>query len=240
MNDTADVNQSSCCMRKNVTNLETLYDGVHANVALSAMYLGGYMGGFNLVCLGSFLCILMNSLYMWYIWEKEFIPLLYEDLDTSMESDTSDTSDNSENAHVDPNLSLKQREHGATVSKAMEEEDEIILNSRFQEVVEETRRRNEKRLEKNTIPRTPTNTSLNDLDEYADMPPLVSHDYSTPILNNNQCPTCAHHYNNIIPTATVNYKIYEDISLNSPYISTFREIITPSRSTALHGMNDVD
>jgi hypothetical protein len=240
MNDTADVNQSSCCMRKNATNLETLYDGVHANVALSAMYLGGYLGGFNLVCLGSFLSILMNSFYMWYIWEKEFTPVLYEDLDTSTESDTSESSENSENAQVDPNLSLKQREHGATVSKAMEEEDEIILNSRFQEVVEETRRRNEKRLEKNTIPRTPTNTSLDDLDEYADMPPLVSNDYSNAIPINRQCPACIHHYNNLIPTNTINYKIYEDISLNSPYISTFREIITASRGTALHGMNDVD
>ena len=237
MNDTADVNQSSCCMRKNATNIETLYDGVHANVVLSAMYLGGYVGGFNLLCLGSFLSIMMNSLYMWYIWEKEFTHLVYEDLDTSTDSDSSE---NSESPNVDPNLSLKQREHGATVSKAMEEEDEIILNSRFQEVVEETRRRNEKRLGKNTIPRTPTNTSLEDLDEYADMPPLVSNDYSNAIPINRQCPACIHHYNTLIPTNSINYKIYEDIAPRTPYISTFREIIRPSRTTALHGMNDVD
>ena len=228
MNDTAEVNQSPCCMRKNPTYKQQVYDGIHVNVALSAIYLAAYAAEFRFVCLGSFISIILNSAHIWTIWDKAFAREVdeYDSLNSSMESDESEESEELDYS----NLSLKQREHGATVAKPMDEEDEIILNSRFQEVVEETRRRNEKRLG-GTLPRTPTNTSLSDLDEYDDMPPLIS---SNEINNRNvaYCTSCILKNNTLNKTDTLNTM--------SPYISTFREIMTASRTTALHGMDEVD
>jgi hypothetical protein len=221
-------------MRKNPTYKEQLYEGVHANVALLAVYLASSAAGFKFVCLGSFLSILLNSFYMWYIWDKAFATEDNDTLNTSMESEDSEDSEDSQgNQDSKENLSLKQKEHGATLPKAMDEEDEIILNKRFREVVEETRKRNEQRLNEK-LPRTPTNSSLTELDEYADMPPLISmsecaSNYN-PVVRN--CPACIHHYNNLIPINPVNK--------NNVYISTVRELITPSRNTILHGMEDVD
>jgi hypothetical protein len=215
-------------MRKNPTYKEQVYDGIHVNVALSAIYLAAFASGFKFVCLGSFISIIINSAHIWTMWDKAFASEVdeYDSLNSSMESEESEES---EELDYD-NLSLKQREHGATVAKPMDEEDEIILNSRFQEVVEETRRRNEKRLA-GKLPRTPTNTSLSELDEYDDMPPLIS---SSEIKNNNiaYCTSC------ILKHNTLN-KTDNDNTMN-PYISTFREIITASRTTVLHGMDEVD
>lgn len=236
MSDTVDVNQTSCCMRKNPTYKEQVYDGIHVNIALSAVYFTAFASGFKVLCLGSFISILINSAYMYSIWDKAFLVVEEpESLDNSMESD------DSQEPYIDETLSLKQREQGAILPKSMDEEDEIILNSRFQQVVEETRRRNGERLTK--IPRTPTGTSINDMDdedEYADMPPLVSLNYPEINTINPRYPASIHDYNNIFPVNSVTYSIYDDLRLPSPYISTFRDIITPSRSTALHGMEEVD
>jgi hypothetical protein len=212
-------------MRKNPTYKEQINDGIHANVALYAIYLAAFASGFKFVCLGSFLSIILNSVYMWTIWDKAYAPEAGEDNSLDTSTDNEDTEDSEDTQEINENLSLKQREQGATLAKPMDEEDEIILNSRFQQIVEDTRRRNEERL--NTIPRTPTNTSLNDLtnDEFEDMPPLIS--MYNKNISFNQCSTCIHHYNNLIPA-------------NSVYISTVRELVTPSKNTVLHGMYEVD
>jgi hypothetical protein len=172
---------------------------------------------------------------MWTIWDKAYPNEVEEpdSLNTSLESDDSHNSED-EIKVCDKNLSLKQREHGATLAKPMDEEDEIILNSRFQEVVEETMRRNEKRLNEK-FPRTPTNTSLSDLDEYADMPPLVylSSDNSSN-SNAKRYPVSIHNYNNLIPINPLNDKIYTRL------VPTVNEIIRLSKNTILHGMDDVD
>jgi hypothetical protein len=234
MNDTDTVDQPSCCMRKNPTYKQQVYDGVHANVALSAVYLAAYAAGFKFMCLGSFLSLILNSLYIWSIWDKAYGVEEVDSLNSSMESD-----ENTDSADYDTNLSLKQREHGATLPRAMDEEDEIILNSKFQRVVEETRKRNEAR-RLNTIPRTPTNSSLNEVDEYADMPPLISMDYSNIAAINPRCAACIHHYNNLIPVNPLTYNIYDEITSPSIHISTVRELVTPSKTNALHGMDEVD
>jgi hypothetical protein len=215
MTDTADLDHSTCCMRKNVTPRDQIHDGLNANVALLAIYFAAYASGYNLLCIASFMSILLNSMHILAVSNKEYRELTNQDtsLDESM-----DSSDREEN------LSLKQREQGATVAKPMPEEDEIILNSRFQQVVEETQRRNEQRL----IPRTPTNTSLNEEDD-DDMPPLVSINYSENISTIPHCPACIHHYNNLIPV---------DPPILRPYISTIREIIS-NRNNSIHGIEEI-
>ena len=78
---------------------------------------------------------------------------------------------------VVPELSLKQREHGATLAKAMTPEQEELLKQSLENIVEETRRRNERRVERFT--RTPSNTTMThnaeNVEDTTDdeMPPLV-------------------------------------------------------------------
>jgi hypothetical protein len=92
------------------------------------------------------------------------------------------------------NLSLKQREQGATSSRSLTEEQEEKLNEQLQRVVEETKLRNRKRAGM-TGARTPSSTTLieegevppippsNTDEDYSDMPPLVSPDEETnPII----------------------------------------------------------
>lgn len=111
------------------------------------------------------------------------------------EADSSDSSDVSEE------LSLKQKEHGASISRPMTEEQEDKLNRQLQQVVQETRLRNRKRgvfnntrtpsattlVEDGEIPRTnspnddypPIPSSDTEFDE---MPALISPDDANPIL----------------------------------------------------------
>lgn len=82
-------------------------------------------------------------------------------------------------------LSLKQRQHGASNSRSLTEEQEEKLNQQLQQVVEETNLRNRKRAGM-TSARTPSSTTLIEEGEispkpskdedYSDMPPLVSPD----------------------------------------------------------------
>jgi hypothetical protein len=86
---------------------------------------------------------------------------------------------------VPDELSLKQREHGATSSSCLTEEQKEKLYEQFQQVVEETRLRNRKRSALNTA-RTPSTSTLIEEtevppipssdaeDDYNDMPPLVN------------------------------------------------------------------
>ena len=48
----------------------------------------------------------------------------------------------------------------------------------------------------------------------------------------NHCPACIHHYNNLIPV--------NPLASEFKYISTVRELTTPSKGTMLHGMDEVD
>lgn len=88
----------------------------------------------------------------------------FEELDTSTEEE--------EEEEANDNLSLKQREHGATITRSMTDEQEEKLNEQLRQVVEETNLRNRKRSALSTA-RTPSSTTLAG-DDYKDMPPLVS------------------------------------------------------------------
>ena len=112
MNDTVDVNKTSCCMRKNPTYKDKMYDGVHANVALAAIYMTSFASGLNTLCIASFICFVVNSLYMYSIWERALSP---ENLDISIDSDDSQESSES----------------------TLNDEDDIAFNDRFRNLVEE-------------------------------------------------------------------------------------------------------
>ena len=193
MTDTVEYPKAySCCMRQTPDATSILEDGININFVLTLVYIGSYAVGMHMSCLGSFLAILLNSMYM--------ISLVYPGVDTSDNGNTEDEHDDEaehdeqddeadhdeqadeaeqaeddEADQVDSDLSLKQREHGAVKSKSLSEEDDAVLYEKLYEIVQETQRRNEAR--SRALTRTPTSSSLagpdNSEDEYADMPPLV-------------------------------------------------------------------
>jgi hypothetical protein len=186
MTDTVEYPKAySCCMRQNPDAGDILEDGININFVLTLVYIGSYALGLNITCLGSFLAILLNSMYM--------ISLVYpgvdgpdngntgnEDDEDNAEDEQDEQDENDENDEQDENdldkeLSLKQREHGAAKSKCLSEEDDAVLYKKLYEIVRETQRRNDER--SRALLRTPTSSSLaepvDSEDEYADMPPLV-------------------------------------------------------------------
>lgn len=176
MTDTVEYPKAySCCMRQTPDASDILEDGININFVLTLVYIGSYTAGMHMSCLGSFLVILLNSMYM--------ISLVYPSVDRqdhcnneSEEDDEAEAEAEAEQAEeLDTDLSLKQREHGAVKSKSLSEEDDAVLYAKLYEIVQETQRRNEAR--SRALTRTPTSSSLaapvNSDDEYADMPPLI-------------------------------------------------------------------
>jgi hypothetical protein len=186
----------SCCMRHYPEPSDILIDGIHINFILIIAYAGSFALGMPRACLGSFIAILLNSIYMMtmvypYTVESQASTSENEaheadddeaedaedaeDDDEADEAEDAEGSDEAEDAEVDTDLSLKQREHGARKSKSLSEEDDAVLYEKLYEIVRETQRRNE--LRSRALTRTPTSSSLAELmsseDEYADMPPLI-------------------------------------------------------------------
>jgi len=227
MTDTIDTNNSHCCMRKNSDYKNEIYEAAQVNVGLTAIYLVAFVSGFKVICLGSFISIIINSVYMWEIFSYR-TPDVEED-NSLNDSQDSEESEESQEDNVNDTLSLKQREHGATLAKAMNEEDEIILNSRFKKLVEDNRRRNE------ALVRTPTNTSLDEMaDDDEHMPDLIRPDPP------DHCSTCKRPYT-YISQFTFTDDMYSALEPTpTPYISTVKEILWASKSANLHDMYNVD
>ena len=178
----------SCCMRHSHEPSDVLVDGIHMNVIMTFIYFGSYAVGLQRVCLAAFITILVNSMYM--------ITIIHPLVPKENEADEADEAEADE-AEEYTNLSLKQREHGATKSKSLSDEADAVLYEKLYEIVEETRRRNDAR--SLALARTPTSSSLventNSDDEYKDMPPLIDansilrfrgNKSSTNILDKNQ------------------------------------------------------
>lgn len=177
MTDTVEYPKAySCCMRQNPDAGDILEDGININFVLTLVYIGSYALGLHVTCLGSFIAILLNSMYM--------ISVVYpcvdrhDDSNTGNESDednAEDEQDEQDENNLGKELSLKQREHGAGKSKCLSEDDDAVLYKKLYEIVRETQRRNDER--SRALLRTPTSSSLaepaDSEDEYADMPPLV-------------------------------------------------------------------
>ena len=181
----------ACCMRKNPTAKQQLNEDVRMLGISFCLYLISYWYEFHTLCLLSMatmnllafqLGITFNHVYSMSIHIDEF-----KKLDSSMEADDDDNQDC---------LSLKQRQQGATKSKALTEEQEEKLNEQLQRVVEETNLRNRKRASV-TNPRTPSSSTLVDdaaaaqsgsatnEDDYSDMPDLMEPEKEkTPVVRN--------------------------------------------------------
>jgi hypothetical protein len=180
-------------MRKNPTPKQQLEDDLKVLVVSFGLYLLSYSLGYNYLCILSIATmnaitfqagITFNEIYSKPIHLNQF-----DELDSSMEADDFD------------NLSLKQREQGATSSGSLTEEQEEKLNEQLQRVVEETTLRNRKRNDISTA-RTPSSSTLaeegditscapipysyteEDNNDYKDMPGLFPSDESNPVIRN--------------------------------------------------------
>jgi len=190
MTDTVEYPKTcSCCMRQHSETSDILEDAITINFVLTLVYFGSYAVGMHMSCLGSFLAILLNSMYM--------ISLVYPSVDNNDNGNTEedegaegeeaddeeaeDEEDEEDEAkkhvaeEVDTDLSLKQLEHGAAKSKCLSEEADAVLYEKLYEIVQETQRRNEARCR--ALTRTPTSSSLaapvDSEEDYADIPPLI-------------------------------------------------------------------
>lgn len=158
-----------CCFRKHSTHSEVLEDGMHMNIVLALFYFGSYFLGLQQVCFASFIALLLNSIFMCELFQNISLKLSELEVEDDAEIESEPESE------PESELSIKQREHGATVSKCLTKEEDTVLYQQLQKIVNETQNRNNNRA--NILLRTPTSSSLTDPtseDEYADMPPLIS------------------------------------------------------------------
>jgi len=169
-------------MRKNPTPVQRVKDDILMLSLTLWTYIVAYVSGANTVCILSMICMNMSTFQIGMNIHKLYSNEIH--LNQFDELDVSTSSESSSNEYCE--LSLKQKEQGATMAKPMSPEQEERLNSQLKKVVEETHLRNRKRNSLNTI-RTPSCTTLSDEydklypvipvsdneDEYAGMPPLI-------------------------------------------------------------------
>lgn len=132
-----------------------------------ATYLLSYMLGFHSLCLLSLVSMNLLTFQVGINYHELKIKNIhlnqFDELDESTSSESSD------------DLSLKQREQGATVSKSMDREQEEKLNRQLRQVVDETNIRNRKRRGFNATRTPSTSTLMDDNDSDSnDMPPPLT------------------------------------------------------------------
>jgi hypothetical protein len=166
-------------MRKNPTHKEQLKDDLRVLGFSFSLYLISYWLGYHSLCILSMATMNIITFQAGITFHEAYSKPIhlnqFDELDSSMEADAVDDSDN---------LSIKQKEQGATTSRCLTEEQEEKVNEQFRAVVEETTLRNRKRNSLNTA-RTPSSTTLvedgeispaKDEGDYDDMPGLISPD----------------------------------------------------------------
>lgn len=176
------------CMRKNPSPKEQLQEHLRMLGISFSLYLISYWYGFHSLCLLSLASMNMLTfqagITFHYVYSKPIHLNQFDELDSSTEGDIDDTD----------TRSLKQKEHGASMSTQMTDEQEEKLNEQFQRLVDETTLRNRKRASMSSA-RTPSSTTLaedaaaydqvksSDVeDDYKDMPPLVTPEEANPII----------------------------------------------------------
>jgi len=199
----------SCCMRNNPGPKQQLKDDLTVLSVTFGLYLFSYWCGFHSLCILSMAVMNMITFQAGISFHEYYSKPIhlnqFDELDTSTSSEDTEinddvTGDHATGDHATDELSLKQREQGASVSRVMSEEEQEKLYQQLREVVEETNIRNRKRRILNTA-RTPSSTTLyeegeissypaipksdtdDDRDDYKDMPPLVSQDQPNTILH---------------------------------------------------------
>ena len=194
--------QPSCCMRKNHTLSQNLKDDLTMLGLSFGLYLTFYMMGFHSLCLmtmASMNIITFQAGMSFYRLQRE---------DNNMNQlDELDISTSSESSVEE--LSIKQKEQGATIANPMSLEQEEKLNEQIQRVVEETKLRNRKRTALTTC-RTPSCSTLTDegiSSDDNDMPPLIPLEYASDDSDsdNDMPPLIPLEYVNTNSTDTPNY-----------------------------------
>jgi len=228
----------SCCMRKNNTLSQNLKDDLTILGLSFGLYLMCYMMGFHGLCLMSMASMNIITFQA----GMSFYRLQREDLHVN-QFDELDISTSSESSVEE--LSIKQKEQGATVANPMSLEQEEKLNEQIQKVVEETKLRNRKRTALTTC-RTPSCSTLTDegiSSDDNDMPPLVPIEYDSD--DNDMPPLVPLGYVNSddsdMPSSIPLEYVYSDDS-NMPleYVNTnSSDIPNYSQSHYLHGYMDI-
>ena len=148
---------TTCCLRKNPSPRDKLNDNLCMLSVLTIVYFWLYVLKMDALTIDSMSFIHMTIFH---------VGMNVNEVYNEKKEDT-----------VVPELSLKQREHGARLAKAMTPEQEQLLQQSLENIVEETRRRNESRIQRFT--RTPSNTTMTHNGEVYEestddeMPPLV-------------------------------------------------------------------
>jgi hypothetical protein len=174
----------ACCMRKNPSPKDNLKNDLKMLGISFALYITSYLLGYHSLCILSMATMNMITFQAGVTFHEAYSKTIhlnqFDELDSSMDDDDTDT------------RSLKQKEHGASVSNPMTEEQEEKLNEQFKQLVEETTLRNRKRNCLITA-RTPSSTTLVDdvsyppmppsdtEEDYKDMPPLVKPEEVSPV-----------------------------------------------------------
>jgi hypothetical protein len=158
-------------MRKKPTLSQQLNDDLMMLGMSFGLYMVSYLMGFNSLCLMSLASMNIITFQAGISFHKlQIAPIHLNQFDELNELDASTSSEGSEEQ-----LSMKQREQGATVANPMTEEQEEKLNQQLNRVVEETKLRNRKRSALSTA-RTPSCSTLADEgtgSDNSDMPPLI-------------------------------------------------------------------
>ena len=140
----------ACCMLKNPTAIQRMQDDVYMLGGSFATYLLAYLLGFHSLCLLSLVSMNLLTFQVGMNYHALNIKKIhlnhFDELDESMSSEDSDE------------LSLKQRDQGATVANPVSEDKEDKVYRQLEQVVNETNLRNRKRREV----------------DYSDMPSLIS------------------------------------------------------------------
>ena len=164
----------SWCMRKNPTPKQQVQDDLKMLGVSFGLYLFLYWWGFHSLCILSLATMNLITFQAGNSFNEYHTKTIhlngFDELDASTSSDNSDTSDNS----IDE-LSLKQREQGASSSRGMTEEQEENMYQQLREVVDETKFRNRKRRSLITG-HTPSSTSLVEQDDVSSYPPISQSD----------------------------------------------------------------
>lgn len=130
-----------CCMRKNPDPVQITHDYLCQMVFALFVYIAAYFGKQHTLCLSA-----MTALHIIAFQTGMHFQYLYN-INVKDESE----------------LSLKQREQGASQSKVLTPEQDAKLEEQLKQVVEETRKRNFARMNTYII-RTPSNSTLEEVD----------------------------------------------------------------------------
>ena len=132
------IDTHSCCMRKNPTHEELMFDNLHTVFGLFGIYVGAYVHDLHSLSLAAMFLIYVVGLHTGIKWYNN----LPDEIDDTLDD-----------------LSQRQKEQGALFPRGMTEEQETEANHRLLQFQQSIHNLNRGRMTK-----TPSATSLVDAD----------------------------------------------------------------------------